>query len=74
MDMGEMFDLLDTGPAEVTDRPDAPDLECPRGEVVFDNVLFGYDAAASSIGVSFRVPGRPRRSASSVHRGRARRR
>jgi ATP-binding cassette subfamily B protein len=55
VDMGEMFDLLEQ-PAEVTDRPDAPDLECPRGEVVFDNVLFGYDAARPILkGVSFRV-------------------
>lgn len=55
VDMGEMFDLLEQ-PAEVTDRPDATDLECPRGEVVFDNVLFGYDAARPILkGVSFRV-------------------
>ncbi|WP_375552776.1 ABCB family ABC transporter ATP-binding protein/permease [Rhodophyticola porphyridii] len=55
VDMGEMFDLLEQ-PAEVTDRPDAPDLECPRGEVVFDSVLFGYDAARPILkGVSFRV-------------------
>ncbi|RMA41375.1 ABCB family ABC transporter ATP-binding protein/permease [Rhodophyticola porphyridii] len=55
VDMGEMFDLLEQ-PAEVTDRPDAPALDCPRGEVVFDNVLFGYDTARPILkGVSFRV-------------------
>jgi ATP-binding cassette, subfamily B, multidrug efflux pump len=33
-------------PRAVLDRPDAPPLAVPRGEVVFDNVTFSYGAAA----------------------------
>jgi len=44
VDMGEMFDLLEQ-PAEVTDKPNAPDIKVTGGELVFDDVLFGYDAA-----------------------------
>ncbi|QBY00257.1 ABC transporter ATP-binding protein/permease [Rhodophyticola sp. CCM32] len=55
VDMGEMFDLLEQ-PAEVKDRPGAPDLVCTEGEVVFEDVIFGYDAARPILkGVSFRV-------------------
>ncbi|MFQ6548739.1 ABCB family ABC transporter ATP-binding protein/permease [Aestuariibius sp. 2305UL40-4] len=43
VDMGEMFDLLEQ-PAEVEDKPGAPDLEVDGGEVVFDDVSFGYEA------------------------------
>ncbi len=42
VDMGEMFGLL-AQPAEVKDKPGAPDLRVGAGEVVFDNVTFGYD-------------------------------
>lgn len=42
VDMGEMFHLLDQ-PAEVQDAPDARQLEVRGGEVVFDDVRFGYD-------------------------------
>ena len=44
VDMGEMFRLLDQ-PAEVSDRPGAPALSVPRGEIAFDHVAFGYDPA-----------------------------
>ena len=44
VDMGEMFRLLDQ-PAEVSDRPGAPALSVPRGEIAFDRVAFGYDPA-----------------------------
>jgi ATP-binding cassette subfamily B protein len=59
VDMGEMFDLLEQ-PAEVTDRADAPELDCTEGDVVFEDVAFGYDAARPILkGVSFRVaPGK----------------
>jgi ATP-binding cassette subfamily B protein len=56
VDMGEMFDLLEQ-PAEVTDRPGAPALKVTGGEIVFDDVRFGYDAARPILkGVSLTVP------------------
>lgn len=55
IDMGEMFDLLNQ-PPEVTDRPGAKALAVPRGEIVFDDVCFGYEAARGILkGVSFTV-------------------
>tara|TARA_R110002051_G_scaffold14460_6_gene46866 strand:- start:33404 stop:35230 length:1827 start_codon:yes stop_codon:yes gene_type:complete len=42
IDMGEMFDLLGH-PAEVIDNSDANVLKVQGGEVVLDNVHFGYD-------------------------------
>ncbi|MEH6774176.1 MAG: ABC transporter ATP-binding protein/permease [Cereibacter changlensis] len=42
VDMGQMFGLLGQ-PAEVKDKPGAPELKVGGGEVVFDNVQFGYD-------------------------------
>ena len=42
VDMGEMFDLLEQ-PAEVTDKPGAPDLKVTEGRVTFDDVHFAYD-------------------------------
>ena len=55
VDMGEMFGLL-AQPAEVTDAPDAPDLRVTGGEVVFDNVMFRYEAEREILkGISFRV-------------------
>ncbi|SDE05021.1 ABCB family ABC transporter ATP-binding protein/permease [Limimaricola pyoseonensis] len=55
IDMAEMFDLLGQ-PPEVTDRPGAKALEVPRGEIVFDEVCFGYEAARGILkGVSFTV-------------------
>jgi ATP-binding cassette subfamily B protein len=56
VDMGEMFDLLEQ-PAEVKDKPGAPPLKVSGGEVVFDDVHFGYDAARPVLkGVTLRVP------------------
>jgi ATP-binding cassette subfamily B protein len=55
IDMGEMFELLNQ-PPEVTDRPGARPLEVTRGEIVFDDVSFGYEAARGILkGVSFTV-------------------
>jgi ABC-type transport system involved in Fe-S cluster assembly fused permease/ATPase subunit len=55
VDMGEMFGLL-AQPAEVVDAPNAPDLKVTAGEVVFDNVVFAYDANRPILkGVSLRV-------------------
>ena len=55
VDMGEMFGLLDQ-PAEVTDRPDAKRLEVRGGEVVLDDVRFGYEAARPILkGVTIRA-------------------
>ena len=42
VDMGEMFDLLEQ-PAEVTDKPNAPELKVDGGRIELDNVRFGYD-------------------------------
>ncbi len=55
VDMGEMFDLL-RQPAEVEDKPNAPDLAISGGKIQFDDVLFGYDAARPILkGVSLTV-------------------
>ncbi len=55
VDMGEMFDLLEQ-PADVTDADNAADLACTKGEVVFENVEFGYEAARPILrGISFTV-------------------
>ncbi len=54
-DMGEMFDLLEQ-PAEVVDRPGAADLVVRGGEVVLDDVHFGYEPTRPILkGVSIRV-------------------
>ncbi len=44
VDMGEMFDLLEQ-PAEVKDKPGAPDLNVSGGRVELDGIVFGYDEA-----------------------------
>ena len=55
VDMGEMFDLLEQ-PAEVSDRPDAPDLQVTGGEITLDQVRFGYEPAREILkGVSLTV-------------------
>lgn len=55
IDMGEMFDLLEQ-PAEVRDKPGAPDLTVQGGEIVLDDVVFGYEAARPILkGVSLTV-------------------
>ncbi|NNE89008.1 MAG: ABC transporter ATP-binding protein/permease [Silicimonas sp.] len=56
VDMGEMFDLLEQ-PAEVKDKPHAPDLEVAGGEVMFDDIAFGYDPERPILkGVTLLVP------------------
>ncbi|MGY6410359.1 MAG: ABCB family ABC transporter ATP-binding protein/permease [Alkalilacustris sp.] len=55
VDMGEMFDLLEQ-PPEVSDRPGARPLKVSGGEVVFDQVAFGYDAERPILkGISLRA-------------------
>jgi len=55
VDMGEMFGLLGQ-PAEITDKPGAPDLVVSAGEVVFDGVEFAYEPNREILkGVSVRV-------------------
>ncbi|SEW21272.1 ATP-binding cassette, subfamily B [Aliiroseovarius sediminilitoris] len=56
VDMGEMFDLLEQ-PAEVTDKPGAPDIKITGGALKFDDLRFGYDAKRPILkGVSIDVP------------------
>ncbi|MEL7460773.1 MAG: ABC transporter ATP-binding protein/permease [Pseudomonadota bacterium] len=56
VDMGEMFDLLEQ-PQEVTDKPGAPDIKVTGGEVMFDDIVFGYEDARPILkGVSIAVP------------------
>ncbi|KTT74174.1 ABCB family ABC transporter ATP-binding protein/permease [Sphingomonas endophytica] len=56
IDMGAMFDLIDT-PSEVVDTPAAPDLLVTRGAVRFENVVFGYDKGATILkGIDLDVP------------------
>tara|TARA_R110002051_G_scaffold116171_4_gene189359 strand:- start:1760 stop:3616 length:1857 start_codon:yes stop_codon:yes gene_type:complete len=43
VDMGQMFTLLDQ-PAEISDKPDAPELQVTGGRVTLDDVRFGYDS------------------------------
>ncbi len=55
VDMGEMFGLLGQ-PAEVLDAPGAQALQVTGGEIVFDDVTFGYDPERVILkGVSLRV-------------------
>nr|WP_189679500.1 ABC transporter ATP-binding protein/permease [Seohaeicola zhoushanensis] len=42
IDMSDMFDLLEQ-PQEVQDKPGAPALKVNGGEIVLENVHFGYD-------------------------------
>jgi ATP-binding cassette subfamily B protein len=49
IDMEAMFNIVDT-PAEVEDRPGAPDLKVARGHVRFEGVRFGYDADRDILG------------------------
>jgi len=43
VDMGAMFDLIDT-PSEIVDAPDAQPLLVSKGHVRFEDVHFGYEA------------------------------
>ena len=55
-DVEAMYRLL-AEPAEIEDKPDAPDLVVPRGRIVFDHVSFAYDPRRPILdGVSFEVP------------------
>jgi len=58
-DMEAMFGLLDEYP-EIEDKPDAPALAIAGGEIVFDDVSFGYDPRRPILkNVSFSVePGK----------------
>ena len=56
IDMESMFRLLSLE-QEVADAPGAPALIAPEGEVVFDDVHFGYGPAREILkGLSFRIP------------------
>lgn len=56
VDMGEMFDLLEQ-PTDVADRPGAEVLNVQGGEIAFDDVRFGYEAARPILkGISLTVP------------------
>ncbi|MDG1281002.1 MAG: ABC transporter ATP-binding protein/permease [Pseudorhodobacter sp.] len=59
VDMGEMFHLLGQ-PAEVVDKPSAPDIAIKGGEVRFEDVKFAYDPQRQILkGVSLTVgPGK----------------
>lgn len=54
-DMDDMFSILHID-REVTDKPDAVDLQVSKGALTFDNVYFGYDPGREILkGVSFTV-------------------
>jgi ABC-type transport system involved in Fe-S cluster assembly fused permease/ATPase subunit len=56
IDMEAMFDLVDT-PAEVVDRPGAPDLQVGRAAIRFDSVSFAYDPERAILDdVDFAIP------------------
>ena len=56
IDMGAMFDLIDT-PSEVVDAPGAAPLVVTRGHLRFEHVDFGYDRGRSILhGVDLDVP------------------
>ncbi len=56
IDMETMFALLGVD-VDIKDRPDAKPLAIDKGEIVFDNVDFGYDPRRPILkGVSFQVP------------------
>jgi len=56
VDMGEMFDLLEQ-PAEVSDKPDAPDLKISGGRIELEGLHFGYDPEREILkGISLVVP------------------
>ena len=55
VDMGQMFGLL-AQPAEIRDAPGAPDLVVTGGEVVLEDVRFGYDPERVILrGITLRV-------------------
>ncbi|MGB2201233.1 MAG: ABCB family ABC transporter ATP-binding protein/permease [Pseudooceanicola atlanticus] len=55
VDMGEMFDLLEQ-PAEIKDKPGAPDLDVRGGAVELRDVEFAYDPARPILkGISVKI-------------------
>ncbi len=55
VDMGEMFDLLEQ-PADVQDKKGAPKVQVSGGEIVLEDLHFGYDPARPILkGISLRV-------------------
>ncbi|UVO51400.1 ABC transporter ATP-binding protein/permease [Sphingomonas sp. SUN019] len=56
IDMGAMFDLVDT-PSEVVDAADATPLVVTKGHVRFEDVRFGYDAGRDILkGIDLDLP------------------
>ncbi|UUL82019.1 ABCB family ABC transporter ATP-binding protein/permease [Sphingomonas qomolangmaensis] len=56
IDMGAMFDLIDTD-AEIVDVPGAPPLAVTQGSVRFENVRFGYEDDRKILkGIDIEVP------------------
>ena len=56
VDIETMFALLEKNP-EITDRPGAPPLRVPAGNIRFENVEFSYDGKRPTLrGVDFEVP------------------
>ena len=53
-----VFEVLDA-PELITERPGAVDLDDQRGEIVFDDVVFRYPAAAAVSVASLEMPGAP---------------
>jgi ATP-binding cassette subfamily B protein len=54
--LANFFEILDAR-SGLREQPGAPDLKDVRGEVVFENVSFGYDAAHPVLkGLTFKVP------------------
>ncbi|KRB84691.1 ABCB family ABC transporter ATP-binding protein/permease [Noviherbaspirillum sp. Root189] len=52
----KLFQLLREKP-EIDEAPGLPSLKVTRGEVLFDNVVFAYEAARPILhGISFRIP------------------
>ncbi|WP_180897275.1 ABCB family ABC transporter ATP-binding protein/permease [Martelella soudanensis] len=55
-DIEQMFDILEVD-LEITDKPDAEDLQIRQGAIAFKDVHFSYDPARPILkGVSFEVP------------------
>ena len=55
LDMGAMFDLVDT-PGEIVDAPGAAPLAVTHGRVRFENVRFAYDERTILDGIDLDVP------------------
>ncbi len=56
IDVEGMFGILREN-AEIADKPDAPDFKPAKGDIVFENVSFAYDAARPILkNISLHVP------------------